>query len=655
MTAMVSLGKWDHALGYIPIMDVNKSLDEVKFIAHFLSDVQLLHNEVYSLRDAKLDARKVSSRTTQEGLGFITKTLPRLGKAFDRALSGEVSLDSTGFRKIPGSQIPRFLGSLFQRVFTLDGWVLPTPCVACIATIRQALYWFYKYELPYERDQEQEVIDSFKKAEDEILDLSLRFSQYAKSAGDPPCSTAFMGVSAERVITRARTLLARLFSSSKSAPAFDHRDIVPSHGPGAVSTKEQLDGKWTFRTVSPRITETYPLDEYFFSSLGHVSDRYDELQAIKISESSARVCLVPKDSRGPRLISCESLDFQWIQQGLSRAIVKRVESHPLTRWNVNFTNQQPNQFGALLGSKTGRYATLDLKEASDRVSVGLVQMLFPEPVLTALMNCRSLSTELPGGEIITLNKYAPMGSALCFPVLALTVWAILSAGARDANTRESILVYGDDVIVPTAYAANAIELLEAFGLKVNRAKSCTSGFFRESCGTDAYKGVNVTPVRIRTVWSSHRCPHVYTSWIAYANSLYNKRYFNLYKYVTDALFSVYGEIPATDSSRGVPALIEVPDDKLPKYRRVNHALQRLEYKVWDVRSLTVSREIDGWKMLLRFFTEGQRPLSLDRKSNCELSRSRANNALTESAASTAAFSVRQYTKRKTLKLVKRWR
>lgn len=595
---------------------------------------------------------------SREGISFLTKTLPRLCKAFDRALQDEVSLDCTGFRKIPGTQLPKFMGGLFQRVFTRDGRVLPTPCVASIAQIRQVLACYYKLKLPYEREQEQEVIDSFVKTDQELLDLSNRLSQLASdiASGTHVGRQLSADLPSWRTIANARKLITKLFSH------FDPRNITPSHGPGSVSTRERLWEKWTFSNVSPRIASYYPIDEYFYTSLGHVSDDAKGLMALSSHESSARVCLVPKDSRGPRLISCEPLDFQWIQQGLSRAIVEHVESHPLTKDAIRFTDQRYNQRAALLGSSTGRYATLDLKEASDRISVGLVHLLFGgTPLLEALMNSRSLSTELPGGEIINLNKYAPMGSALCFPVLAVCVWAILMAGVPDAyaHIREKdtcIYVYGDDVIVPTAYAANAIERLEKFGLLVNRAKSCTKGFFRESCGVDAFRGVNVTPVRIRTVWSSSPCPHVYSSWIAYANSFYDRRYYAVYWWIVDNLVKVYGEIPDNALLPGGPSLREVPDQNRPRTRRVNKSLQRLEYKVWDIKPVVMRREIDGWKMLLRFFTEGQRPpsheddlVSRDRRSD---PLSRPDEGLCPQGQ---AFSVRQYTKRKTIRLVKRWR
>lgn len=644
-------------------MDPKKSLDEQLFIAALLSDVQTSHSEVYSPRACRLDTRKCVRRLEREGISFLTKTLPRLGKALDRALTGEVSFDFTGFCKEPGVQLPKFLGGLFKRVFSHDGWVLPTPCVDCIKSLRQITYLFYKYELPYEQDQEQEVLEKFERTELEMLDLNQRLANLASSVDSsvPLSRQTFQFGEYGHIITKARVSLARLFSN------FDERDITPSHGPGAVSTKERLWEKWTWSVVSPRIADSYPIDAYYYASPGHICDDFQAFSGLKYVENPAKVVLVPKDSRGPRLISCEPLEFQWIQQGLMRAIVKHVENHafwdrrktkPGVKWNIHFTDQQPNQFGALLGSKTGRYATLDLNEASDRVSCGLVHLLFPEPLKTVLFNCRSLSTRLPGERELVLHKYAPMGSALCFPVLALTIWSLLSAGAPDAYTRDRILVYGDDVVVPTAYAENAMKLLEAFGLKINHAKSCTKGFFRESCGTDAFAGVNVTPVRLRTVWSSSRCPHVYESWISYANSLHSRRYYKTYEHIVQRLISVYREIPSLDILPDGPALVELPEtitSRIPK--RSNKSLQRLERRVWVLKPVTLTREIDGWKMLLRYFTEGNRPVSRVRHEMSRRSTTPMADLLKGFSQENfeSAFSVSQYTKRNTVKLVKRWR
>lgn len=632
-----------------------KSLDPYKqIIVALLSDVQTLHSEVLSPRACRLTIQKVVKRLDREGIGFLTKTLPRLGKAFDRALTGECVFDavSLGFRAKIGSKLPKLFGELFERIFAHDGWILPIPCVTCIKTIRTVLYLFYKLELPFTTDQEQAVLDKFIETDRELSDWNNRFEKVFEAIDANPKGYDLVKPDrASKVIRVARQLLSQLFCN------FDPLDIHPRHGPGVVSTKERLHEKYRWTSISPRIEQTYPLDAYFYASLGHVCDAMEEIQSLPRKESPAQVILVPKDSRGPRLISCEPLVFQYVQQGLGRALVSHVESHPLTRYNVHFTDQGPNQRGALLGSSTGRYSTLDLNEASDRVSIGLVRLLFPEPLLSALMNCRSQSTTLPSGQELTLNKFAPMGSALCFPVLALTVWAILTAGMPDADTRESILVYGDDVVVPTAQAANAIELLESFGLKINRDKSCISGFFRESCGTDAFKGVTVTPVRIRTVWSSSRCPEVYTSYIAYANSLYHLGFYNAYNFIVSELVRIYGPIPDVSMNLSCPSIAEPAVTERKIRRRVNVALQKLQYLVYDVIPHKVRKEIDGWSMLLRYFVEGCPQLSpafvndIRKDVPCRCGLGLDHNMIIINPA----FTVSLYTKRRSSYLALRWR
>jgi hypothetical protein len=394
--------------------------------------------------------------------------------------------------------------------------------------------------------------------------------------------------------------------------------------------------------------------------LGHVCDHYDKFKLISEENLPARVVLVQKDSRGPRLISCEPVDFQWIQQGLAKAIVELCETHPLTKENVFFTDQLPNRMGALIGSSTGKYSTLDLNEASDRVSVELVRLLYPENIVRYLMACRSSSTVLPDGEVLKLNKFAPMGSALCFPILALTVWAILTASAPDTDMRgpdclgrntpaglaEHIYVYGDDVIVPTAGAANAIEQLESFGLKINRDKSCTSGLFRESCGMDAFKGVDVTPVRLRTVWSSDPSPDVYTSYIAYANEFRRRRYYGLSNYIAEELTRIYGQIPTQDMNLSCPSLTYAPETSRKLRQRWNSSLQKREYKVWDVKSPVVKQSLPGWSLLLRYFAE---------KANDANRRRPTSPVGSCSFEPDQPFSVSEYTHRRASMLVRRWR
>lgn len=638
-------------------MDVDKSLDELELIAAFLHDVEETHGEVFNSRSRRLTMQKVSKRVRMEGISFLTKTLPRLGKALDRALTGSsiLSASELGFKPQPGSKLPKFMGELFNTVLSVDGTLLPHPCVSSVSVLRQLCFMFYKLKLPYTDEQEQKVIDSFRKTEVDLLEHStvLRCLRTTVEANTRVCGSCVYNANCHIPrIRRARNLLSRLFAY------FDPTDILPRHGPGAVATKQLHGAKYQWRNISRRITDQYPLDAYFMASRGHVCDTYRNWDSIGEEDLPARVLLVPKDSRGPRLISCEPVDFQWVQQGLMRALVSHIEHHPLTRDNVRFTDQEPNRMAALFGSLDGRYSTLDLNEASDRVSLDLVRLLFPEYLCRYLEACRSLSTVLPNGEHLVLNKFAPMGSGLCFPILALTIWAVLSAAAPDADTRESIYVYGDDVIVPTAFAADAIEQLELVGLKINRDKSCTSGLFRESCGMDAFAGTNVTPVRIRTGWSSTPRPESYAAWIAYANHAYDRKYRHVYEYIVEKLHAVYGAIPGEDMHLACPSLRDVPLEQRPQRTRINHSLQKKEWRVWDLRTPKLVQELDGWSMLLRYFSEQGRPIDshmLQFEADMEQFENLRTWHRDQYDFDAMAFRVRMYTKRKTSKLVRRWR
>jgi hypothetical protein len=620
-----------------------KSLDEGNLIATLLHDVKSAHVDVFSHTSLEQTISIVNARIATEGISFLTKTLPKLGKMLDRALVSGTLVDacsSLRLRAMEDSVLPRLFGELFARVFDSNGGILPSPCVKSVRALRQLTYCFYKYELPYTPEQEHEVIAQFEKTEDDLSTSDPHLVELGEELrNSDPRVTGRDGTTMLGIVRRARRYLHWLFLR------FDPLDIVPCHGPGVVATKQSLWAKYDWVNISSRITDKYPWDAYFCASLNAVCDQYKHLDKVTDKCLPARVLLVPKDSRGPRLISCEPVDFQWVQGGLRKAIVHHVENHPLTKGVVNFTDQEPNRQAALNGSISGSLATLDLKEASDRVSLELVRLLFPGHICEYLECCRSLSTVLPDGRELKLRKFAPMGSSLCFPIMALTIWALLAAAAPSAEVRRDLLVYGDDVVVPTGFTRDAIEVLEAFGLMVNCDKSCSSGLFRESCGLDSFAGEDVTPVRFRTVWTSAQSPNVYCSWIAYANSLYGKHYNYTYDYIVTRLHAVYGAIPSTGMRLACPSLVEVAPEMEPQRARTNHRFQKRQWWVWDIKAPRIIHESPGWQMLLRYFSEGSRA-----KPDYSMRHDEVAPFLEETP-----FRVRSYTRRGTSILVRRWR
>lgn len=574
----------------------------------------------------KAELRKIEERSSAEGFSFYTKTLPAYGKAVDTALSTGRRFATKAFSKrLSNSEVPQFLGWLLNRVFTEKGRELETPDPLALKHFRQLVYLLYKLEIPYEKKTEETVISSFVYTDAELAQYDLR--EEAILRGDS-YSVRHQRIGADEWLTGARAAIARVI-----AP-LDPTGINPCHGPGAVATGEDILEKTFFKRIYSEVEKVYPFTEYMMFNLEHVAEaiKDGDLDVVCENIATAKVVLVPKDSRGPRLISCEPLEIQWLQQGLKRILVERIESFRDTSGFVNFTDQGVNRKLALQGSKDGRWVTLDMKDASDRVSLSLVKYLFQDnpKFLAALIATRSGQTRLPNGQIVTLNKFAPMGSALCFPVEALIFWALSVSAIRctwpeTARKRrlDQVYVYGDDIIVSDKVYTTLLQHLPLVGLKFNEGKCCTARFFRESCGCDAYDGVDVTPIKLKTVWSPRRSNTAcLESYVALSNAMQGLGYTETAHYVATKVEEVWGRIPYTNNYSTSPngawvaktagvawcidqALASKCNRLLPFIpRRWNSALHREEVRTWSSVPLKRKTKADGYAEMLRRQSDG---------------------------------------------------
>lgn len=578
----------------------NSLINYVDLYLHLYRDVVGATASVRTI-ECRRDICTLVRRYEAEGMSFLTKTLPRLGKALDKALSTGAPLQFSSFAKRKGTQLPILYWWLFSEVFDSSGRERSDACPWALKRLRQLLLVYYKLELPYDETQNDDVVSKFI-----ATDASLSFKE-GELLGDDLC-----------IAQRGKAIASRI------ASGICLRDIFPRHGPGSVSTGEKGSEKCAFKRIFLNLERMYPFTEYFFFNLTHLSDRLDALDTLEEMESgTAKVVLVPKDSRGPRLISCEPLENQWIQQGQMAAIVDHLESNYPTKGQVNFTSQEVNRKLALASSLDGSWATLDMKDASDRVSLELVSYLFPPYFVEQLCSSRSTHTKLPDGTVIPLKKFAPMGSAVCFPIEALVFWSLCVAivmYTRDipfATAAKGVYVYGDDLIVRSEYQAAIRRHLPSFDLLVNEDKCCTAGFFRESCGCDAYKGIDVTPLKIKKVWSHRREAGPYSSWVSYSNSLWEAGYYEAATYL-EILVQKIRKTPYANRAAysGICLLrdhVDVPKSNraIGVKSRYNVDLQRREWLGWHIQALCESlplRNEDGvpeprtdWEEMLRVF------------------------------------------------------
>lgn len=498
----------------------------VKSLTAFIRDVG--NQFQVSVRNQNLDIAYVKSRIRHEGVGFATKTLPQLGKHFDQALQDKRFPPLESCKRIPKGALPSFFNGLTRLVFALDGTLLDNPCENAIRAIRQLAYMFYKLEGDYPKELVNECINAFVDTDAEL------------GAVDPYHHQHY------GIAYQASIIMKQLFAG------FDPKEITPRPGPGVTADKVDVCERYEPHVKYLGLHRRYPYSQFFYANVRSLIPQLQVYKELPVARSgTSKLALVPKDSRGPRIICTEPHEYMWLQQGLGRAMMDRLESHHLSKGQVNFYDQTVNGELALSASRDGKYVTLDMKEASDRISMALVEAVFDEcpGLLESLQACSTESIRLPSGQIIRKNKFASMGSALCFPVMSavhftLAVASIqLATGCKTKAIAKQVFVYGDDLIVKAEHADHLFDSFPRFGLLFNPKKCCTTGRFRESCGVDAFNGVDVTPQRVKTYTDLGKDPATMMHFFAVFHGLFNRGLWQTAKVYQDLLEEHWGKFP----------------------------------------------------------------------------------------------------------------
>lgn len=311
---------------------------------------------------------------------------------------------------------------------------------------------------------------------------------------------AFDDAASRSMTTALNRIIRRWFGK------IDMSDLVFSHGPGGVAGlgRTSLDNKYLNLSIDPLISYTFK--DYEVPEFPRYSLNGEILPSIRteLARVSSTI-FVPKSYKTFRTISMEPPTLMYLQQGVWARIDHFVNRSRYLRDRIGFHDQTRNQVLAQEGSLNRKYATIDLSAASDSVSWQLVKDLFRgTPLLRYLVACRSTHTVLPDGTHMELKKFAPMGSALCFPIETIIFAAICEFVTREHNFSGRYSVFGDDIIVPTECVSDTFYVLESFGFRPNEDKSFFSEAcsFRESCGGEFINGFDVTPLRISRKYTS---------------------------------------------------------------------------------------------------------------------------------------------------------
>lgn len=345
------------------------------------------------------DLNTIFRRIEHEGLSFLTITLPTFCSDFERGLE-KGSVDSSMFLSFSRGHgcLPRFLGGFTSQVFdTTSGTLLDDPSINAIFFIRQITLMFKKILLPCSKSRERSAYEKFIECELDVrakelphdCELLVRYRRVSQLLWASDCS-----------------VIDRLVSDG---------NLTPRHGPGATADKISGNRKFVFGRWTRRLEESFfPLTDYVIPSLNFLED----IERVNVdepgSELPSRIISVPKTLKTPRIIAIEPAHIQYVQQSLLSILVPILEKSKVLKGALGFSDQLPNQEMARKGSIDGSYATIDLSEASDRVSLQLVKSMLHnhEPFLTALLACRSERADVPGFGVIPLAKFASILSLI---------------------------------------------------------------------------------------------------------------------------------------------------------------------------------------------------------------------------------------------------
>jgi len=218
-----------------------------------------------------------------------------------------------------------------------------------------------------------------------------------------------------------------------------------------------------------------------------------------------RITFVPKDCTTDRAIAIEPSLNIMLQLGVGTHIKDR-----LNLWGINLRDQNRNRHMAYLGSLANQenpLCTIDLRMASDTISLETVRTLLPGDWFDYLYKLRSQSgvlTRLDGEkETVLYEKFSSMGNGFTFELESLIFFALTLATRNSVRPdatkdhRADISIFGDDIICRQSDVKQLTHVLNHYGFEINQDKSFVDGPFRESCGSDFLLGIDVRPFSLK--------------------------------------------------------------------------------------------------------------------------------------------------------------
>jgi hypothetical protein len=614
-----------------------------------LTDVQKAYP---SLKGLDLDLKTLTLLCRTRDLTVYTLDLPNLDAILLNGLEiGRLTLSGPLSKKVSHrTKVPRLFSGLWTRVFDNDGCLRPEADPLAIFFLRQLSCLGKKLATECSINRVKATVGEYHGIERRLRDPSCRWDLDcvnfedgaanrnlcdAASYLDPDLSWNLVSQEAGQGSSEIRdeglvVLLDRAQQVadlvSEALGPFSSIDLSDQwydegtgtgfrHGPGAVAERLKNHEKSCFPNWPQKLHRMFP-----FELVGKTAG--SDMERPRNHEVPSRLISVPKTAKAPRLIAAEPTAQQYCQQMVWRYLRERVDA-TFEGCFINFRRQDLSSDLVVKSSLDRSLATVDLSSASDRLTCWTVERIFRRnpSLLSALHAARTrwIRDDISDSpSFLKLKKFASQGSATTFPVQSIVFLCLaLSVSIKGPinwssirKMRNQVRVYGDDIIIPSHGYGPLLAIMESLQLKVNTSKSYVTGHFRESCGSEAYRGNDVTPVKPKTVVADS--PTAVQAIIDTCNNLFNK---GLWHASDNLLHSLPAYILCrlrimdqhTVGFSGLTCYSGSDESHLR--RRWNRDYHRFECRVWTLNDQARRSHRDGFHTLLDFFS---RPYSDER-------------------------------------------
>lgn len=285
--------------------------------------------------------------------------------------------------------------------------------------------------------------------------------------------------------------------------------------PGSAVDSNGMDFYTKFFSSKLSYTNPFIRDMYELCVKDHPVWEAAEITRSKLYGNQAqvkgsRLSFVNKTNDEKRVTCSEPPLNMFYQLGLAGILEDRIREV----WNISLSDQPDfNRLLAWQGSIGLDRCTIDLSSASDTIGYRMCKEVMPRDMFAWFDLLRCTQTEVDG-RAIELSMISSMGNGFTFPLETMLFLCIVTAAFRTAgvkmvrnkryqdksrNRPGNFGVFGDDIIAPAQIARWVIRLCGLLGFTVNVAKTFVEGPFRESCGSDYFKGLSVRGVYIKSI------------------------------------------------------------------------------------------------------------------------------------------------------------